>query len=170
MVYIGDMGGQLWRWVVSDPDPDNWPFQKVLQAEPFTYTHPVTGDGMTYWRNFFFPPTGLLRNGVLWLGVGTGERHNLKFEGIDVDGDGEPDVANDGLRGLPLDETRRNLFEMTDRFQAAGAKVLLAGMTLPRNYGPDYIRDFEKIFSDLKREKNVACFALVVKRAKVPAV
>lgn len=64
--------------------------------------------------------------------------------------------ANDGLRGLPLDETRRNLFEMTDRFQAAGAKVLLAGMTLPRNYGPDYIRDFEKIFSDLKREKNVA--------------
>lgn len=64
--------------------------------------------------------------------------------------------ANDGLRGLPLDATRRNLFEMTDRFQAAGAKVLLAGMTLPRNYGPDYIRDFEKIFSGLKREKRVA--------------
>lgn len=64
--------------------------------------------------------------------------------------------ANDGLRGLPLDETRRNLFEMTERFQEAGAKVLLAGMTLPRNYGPDYIRDFEKIFSDLKREKRVA--------------
>ena len=64
--------------------------------------------------------------------------------------------ANDGLRGLPLDETRRNLFEMTERFRGAGAKVLIAGMTLPRNYGPDYIRDFEKVFSDLKREKGVA--------------
>lgn len=57
--------------------------------------------------------------------------------------------ANDGLRGLPLDETRRNLHEMTSVLQSAGATVLLAGMTLPRNYGPDYIRDFEKIFSEL---------------------
>lgn len=61
--------------------------------------------------------------------------------------------ANDGLRGLPLEETRRNLHEMTDAFQNAGVTVLLAGMTLPRNYGPDYIRDFEKIFSDLHNEK-----------------
>lgn len=57
--------------------------------------------------------------------------------------------ANDGLRGLPLDATRRNLHEMTSVLQDAGATVLLAGMTLPRNYGADYIREFEKIFSDL---------------------
>lgn len=61
--------------------------------------------------------------------------------------------ANDGLRGLPLEATRANLAEMMDRLQASGARVLLGGMTLPRNYGQDYIRDFESIFKDLAREK-----------------
>lgn len=64
--------------------------------------------------------------------------------------------ANDGLRGLPLETTRANLAEMIDSFQKSGAKVLLCGMTLPRNYGPDYIRGFEKIFSELAREKKTA--------------
>ena len=57
--------------------------------------------------------------------------------------------ANDGLRGLPLSMTRNNLDEMITSFRKAGAKVVLAGITLPRNYGPDYIRDFEKVYSDL---------------------
>jgi acyl-CoA thioesterase-1 len=64
--------------------------------------------------------------------------------------------ANDGLRGLPVAATRANLVAMVDGFQKAGAKVLLAGMTLPRNYGADYIRDFEQIFRDLKKEKKLA--------------
>ena len=64
--------------------------------------------------------------------------------------------ANDGLRGLPLEATRTNLAEMIGAFQKSGAKVLLCGMTLPRNYGPDYIRGFEKIFSELAREKKTA--------------
>ncbi len=64
--------------------------------------------------------------------------------------------ANDGLRGLPLEATRANLAAMIDEFQKSGAKVLLCGMTLPRNYGPDYIRGFEKIFSELAREKKTA--------------
>ena len=64
--------------------------------------------------------------------------------------------ANDGLRGLPVAATRANLTAMVEGFQKAGAKVLLAGMTLPRNYGADYIRDFEQIFRDLKREKKLA--------------
>ena len=57
--------------------------------------------------------------------------------------------GNDGLRGLPLKVTRKNLETMIVAFQQAGAKVVLAGMTLPPNYGPDYIRDFQKIYSDL---------------------
>jgi acyl-CoA thioesterase I len=57
--------------------------------------------------------------------------------------------GNDGLRGLPLKVTRQNLETMIVAFQRAGAKVVLAGMTLPPNYGPDYIRSFEKIFKDL---------------------
>ncbi|MBN9656917.1 MAG: arylesterase [Acidobacteria bacterium] len=59
--------------------------------------------------------------------------------------------ANDGLRGLPVESTRANLTEMVEAFQKAGAKVLLCGMTLPRNYGQDYIRDFEKVFQELTR-------------------
>jgi acyl-CoA thioesterase-1 len=61
--------------------------------------------------------------------------------------------ANDGLRGLPVVTTRANLAEMIDSCLRAGARVLLCGMTLPRNYGPDYIRSFEKLFQDLAREK-----------------
>ena len=64
--------------------------------------------------------------------------------------------ANDGLRGLPLTATHANLSGMIDQFRKAGAKVLLAGITLPRNYGPDYIQGFDKIYRDLAREKRVA--------------
>ncbi len=57
--------------------------------------------------------------------------------------------GNDGLRGLPLKSTRENLEKMIKIFQAAGAKVVLAGMTLPPNYGPDYIKGFEQMYRDL---------------------
>jgi len=57
--------------------------------------------------------------------------------------------GNDGLRGLPLESTRTNLQQMIEAFRASGAKVVLAGMTLPPNYGPDYIHGFEKIYRDL---------------------
>ncbi|HML18056.1 MAG TPA: arylesterase [Bryobacteraceae bacterium] len=57
--------------------------------------------------------------------------------------------GNDGLRGMPLASTRANLDQMIRAFQDAGAKVVLAGMTLPPNYGPDYIQGFEKIYKDL---------------------
>ena len=57
--------------------------------------------------------------------------------------------GNDGLRGLPLETTRDNLNQMIVAFQKSGAKVVLAGMTLPPNYGPDYIHKFEKIYRDL---------------------
>jgi acyl-CoA thioesterase-1 len=57
--------------------------------------------------------------------------------------------GNDGLRGMPLASTRANLQQMITAFQAAGARVVLAGMTLPPNYGPDYVHGFEKIYKDL---------------------
>ena len=53
--------------------------------------------------------------------------------------------ANDGLRGLPLGQMRDNLNAMIDAARAAGAKVLLAGMRLPPNYGP-YAADFQSSF------------------------
>jgi acyl-CoA thioesterase-1 len=57
--------------------------------------------------------------------------------------------GNDGLRGLPQASTRANLDTMIRTFQRAGARVVLAGMTLPPNYGPDYIQGFQKIYKDL---------------------
>jgi len=61
--------------------------------------------------------------------------------------------ANDGLRGLPIQKTEANLDLMISTFQGAGAKVILCGMTLPRNYGADYIRDFERMFKDLSQKR-----------------
>lgn len=64
--------------------------------------------------------------------------------------------GNDGLRGLPLDTTRANLAEMIQTLEAAGSKVLIAGMTLPPNYGGDYITKFGQIYVDLAKKYNLA--------------
>lgn len=64
--------------------------------------------------------------------------------------------ANDGLRGLPLAETRTHLAAMIDAAQATKAKVLLVGMRLPPNYGPDYTQGFEALFADLAKQKQTA--------------
>jgi acyl-CoA thioesterase I len=60
--------------------------------------------------------------------------------------------GNDGLRGMPIAATRANLEKMVTAFQGAGARVVLAGMTLPPNYGANYIHSFEKIYKDLATE------------------
>src|SRR5688572_26886210 len=57
--------------------------------------------------------------------------------------------ANDGLRGLSIPRMQTNLEEMIKNFQKSGAKVILAGMTLPRNYGEAYVKSFEDVFKNL---------------------
>ena len=80
-----------------------------------------------------------------------------------------PDVVivefggNDGLRGLPLDLTRRNLDAVLTTLDNAHIKVLLAGITLPPNYGPDYIQSFEAIFRDLAQKHHVAFVPMIYK-------
>jgi acyl-CoA thioesterase-1 len=64
--------------------------------------------------------------------------------------------GNDGLRGLPIETTRANLDQIIQKLQAAGSKVLLAGMTLPPNYGPDYIKPFQQVYADLAAKYKVA--------------
>jgi acyl-CoA thioesterase-1 len=64
--------------------------------------------------------------------------------------------ANDGLRGIPVAKTRENLDQMTAAFVKSGAKVLLAGITLPRNYGAEYIREFDRIYPELAQKYGVA--------------
>jgi acyl-CoA thioesterase-1 len=73
----------------------------------------------------------------------------------------KPDVvvvalgANDGLRGLSPREMRANLEAIVGRLQAAGARVLLAGMRLPPNYGADYTKEFEAVFPEVARRAKV---------------
>jgi acyl-CoA thioesterase-1 len=64
--------------------------------------------------------------------------------------------GNDGLRGLPVATTHANLKQMIQAFQHAGIRILLAGMTLPRNYGTAYIHSFESVYADLASEFQLA--------------
>lgn len=57
--------------------------------------------------------------------------------------------GNDGLRGLPPDQTHRNLDAVLTALENAHIKVLLAAITLPPNYGRDYIQAFDQTFRDL---------------------
>ena len=57
--------------------------------------------------------------------------------------------ANDGLRGQPVSNSQNNLARVIEALQQNGAQVVLAGITLPPNYGPDYIRKFDAVFTAL---------------------
>jgi acyl-CoA thioesterase-1 len=63
--------------------------------------------------------------------------------------------ANDGLRGQPVAETKKNLAQIIERAQSRGVKVILAGMEAPPNYGADYTREFRQAFRDLAEQYNV---------------
>jgi acyl-CoA thioesterase-1 len=77
--------------------------------------------------------------------------------------------GNDGLRGLPPDATRRNLDLVLTTLANAHVKVLLAGITLPPNYGPEYIHSFESIFRELAAKHHTAFVPMIYKNlAHVP--
>ena len=63
--------------------------------------------------------------------------------------------ANDGLRGLSIDQTQHNLREIIVRLRGAGAGIVLAGMKLPPNYGQDYTTRFEAMYRTVAREQQV---------------
>ena len=60
--------------------------------------------------------------------------------------------GNDALRGLPLANVRTNLDNMIRKSEAAGARVVLAGMRMPPNYGPRYSQEFRTMYADLSRQ------------------
>jgi acyl-CoA thioesterase-1 len=63
--------------------------------------------------------------------------------------------GNDGLRALPIAQMRANLVRMIDLSTAAGAKVLLLGMRMPPNYGPDFTEQFRSCYSDVARDEKL---------------
>ncbi|KIA94103.1 GDSL family lipase [Pedobacter kyungheensis] len=66
--------------------------------------------------------------------------------------------ANDGLRGLPVAQTTKNLQDIVDRVKAKypDAKLVLAGMQVPPNMGAKYAADFKNIFPELAKKNNMA--------------
>jgi len=60
--------------------------------------------------------------------------------------------ANDGLRGLPLGQMRNNLANILRAVQNSGGRVLLVGMKMPPNYGPQYTQGFEQVYVALARQ------------------
>jgi acyl-CoA thioesterase-1 len=60
--------------------------------------------------------------------------------------------GNDGLRGIQLDVTRSNLAQMIELSQAAGARVILAEMRIPPNYGATYTERFHALYGELADE------------------
>ena len=64
--------------------------------------------------------------------------------------------ANDALRGQDLAGVRANLDAMVARFQKAGARVLVAGMEVPPNYGARYAADLRRLYADVARQRKAA--------------
>ena len=88
LIVVGDLGGQLWKWVIEAPgydpvntthtfsDNDNsvWPFRKFFEA-------PVYNDGTNnFYKSFFFAPAATIDSGTLWYALGTGERNELLYK------------------------------------------------------------------------------------------
>jgi acyl-CoA thioesterase-1 len=71
--------------------------------------------------------------------------------------------GNDGLRGLPPAQTRQNLDTVLTALDSAHIKILLAGITLPPNYGQDYIEQFERTFRDLAAKHHAAFVPMIYK-------
>lgn len=71
--------------------------------------------------------------------------------------------GNDGLRGLPIADSRANLDQIVSTLKASGTKVVLAGITLPPDYGADYIRQFNETYVVLGKKYSVPMMPFLLK-------
>jgi type IV pilus assembly protein PilY1 len=121
VIYFVDMGGQVFKWVITSLGDDrandgsgvrtqsitNWPFKRFFTADVGTIS------GEDFYKNFFFAPAGALVSGKLWIAFGSGERRNLEFPGIAGEDENnrfyvikDPDPLESSLVPIPtLDET-----------------------------------------------------------------
>ena len=71
--------------------------------------------------------------------------------------------GNDGLRGLRIEDSQANLDEIVRTLQGAGVKVVLAGITLPPDYGEDYIGKFDAMYSAIAKKYYVPMLPFLLK-------
>jgi acyl-CoA thioesterase I len=71
--------------------------------------------------------------------------------------------GNDGLRGLPIEQTQANLSTIIGQLKKSGAEVVLAGITLPPSYGPDYINKFNAMYPALAKQYRIHYLPFLLK-------
>lgn len=71
--------------------------------------------------------------------------------------------GNDGLRGLPITDSRANLDKIVATLTSSGTRVALAGITLPPDYGPDYIAQFNETYARIAHKYNVPLLPFLLK-------
>jgi acyl-CoA thioesterase I len=71
--------------------------------------------------------------------------------------------GNDGLRGLRIEDTRANLDKLVATLKSSGTKVALAGITLPPDYGPDYVQQFNQTYALIAKKYNVPLLPFLLK-------
>jgi acyl-CoA thioesterase-1 len=71
--------------------------------------------------------------------------------------------GNDGLRGLPIADTGANLDRIVGTLKRAGIRVAVAGITLPPNYGQDYIRQFDAMYGTVAKKYRVPWLPFLLK-------
>jgi type IV pilus assembly protein PilY1 len=88
VIVVGDLGGNVWKWVIKDVawDPVNdalhttadnnliWKFRKIFRAPVYG-----TAPGPYYFKSFYFPPQGFKSGSAVWYGLGSGERNELLY-------------------------------------------------------------------------------------------
>ena len=90
VIFQTDLGGNVWKWVINGIGQDpvngggsvtqpNWPFRKVFAAPTYYEAGPPA---KTHYKAMFYTPSATLRNGNLWMVIGSGDRMNLKDEGL----------------------------------------------------------------------------------------
>jgi acyl-CoA thioesterase-1 len=71
--------------------------------------------------------------------------------------------GNDGLRGLRIEDSRANLDRIVSTLKTSGTKIVLAGITLPPDYGPDYIKQFNETYALLAKKYKVPLLPFLLK-------
>jgi type IV pilus assembly protein PilY1 len=125
VIYAGDLGGNMWKWVIKAPlalsdattasDQDNdWPFRKFFSATPYD-------DGSNlYYKSFYFPPAGTRKNGKIWLAFGSGERNDLLYMS-------DPGTTGDNNRFYVVEET--DLYDLASTTPAVVTDADLTDLT-----------------------------------------
>lgn len=145
-----------------------WPLLLVLPFEVFSQTIVFIGDSLTEGYQLSKeeaypyliekelkkkkPEIKVINGGVSGATTASGPKR------LDWYLKSKPDIivlalgANDGLRGLKISETEKNLEKVVEKAQSQGIKVVLAGMKMPTNYGEAYRKEFESIFPRLAKK------------------